>query len=242
LLGFYTMNNLFFPLATIFFFALNCRHQPVENLLPTPTPEIVDYLALGDSYTIGESVALARNFPNQLADSLRSEGFQVPTVRIIAKTGWRTDQLQAAIADADDLKDSTFSIVTLLIGVNNQYQNTNFSLYKPQFQDLLKTAIKRAGGRKNRVLVVSIPDWAYTAYGQHYTASPAVISAQIDGYNKANKMIADSVGVRYVNITDISRRGLAMPELVAPDDLHPSDQQYSEWVGEMLPVVLEMLR
>lgn len=197
--------------------------------------ERIDILALGDSYTKGEGVPWTQNFPNQLTDSLRARGYNVAGVRVIAQTGWRTDQLQGAIAQATDLADSTFSLVTLCIGVNNQYQNRPVGEYKTQFEQLLQTALARAGGRRERVLVLSIPDWAYTPFGQS-RPNPALISAEIDAFNDANRTIALSFGIAYVDVTGISRLGVTQPGLVAPDGLHPSAAQYTEWVKKLLPV------
>lgn len=231
-----------------------CRHLPDEMMAPidppsndttviTPppppngTPEKIDILALGDSYTKGESVLPSLNFPYQLRDSLLAANRNITGVRIIAQTGWRTDQLKNAIANAPDLSDSTFSIVTLCIGVNNQYQNGNFNTYKLEFEQLLQTAIARAGGRKERVFVVSIPDWAYTPYGQNFPGGPTQISLKIDQYNNANYAIAQQYQVNYVNITGISRQGISQPDLVATDGLHPSGKQYTQWVHLLMPVV-----
>lgn len=231
---------------------LHCKHQPVATFdpptAPGPTPPVftenVDVLSLGDSYTKGESVPWAQNFPNQLADSLRAEGRTVATPRNIAQTGWRTDQLQSAIQNSanQDIADSTFSIVTLCIGVNNQYQGANFDTYKVQFEQLLQTAILRAGQRPKRVVVLSIPDWAYTTYGQNFSSNPAQISLKIDQYNAANRIIAEQYGVHYVSVTEVSRQGLIKPDLVASDGLHPSKQQYTAWVKLMLPVVRAQLK
>ncbi len=219
-----------------------CHRNP-EELVPEPQPgmEQIDILALGDSYTIGQSVPKQANFPNQLADTLLHAGLQVLRPKVIAQTGWRTDNLQNAIAaQSSEIGDSVFSLVTLCIGVNNQYQNANFETYKTQFEQLLQTAIARAGGRKNRVVVLSIPDWAYTPYGQNFS-NPQAISEKIDAYNAANQTIAASFGVHYVDVTAISRRGLAEPNLVANDGIHPSAIQYSSWVQEMLPFVQKAL-
>jgi len=205
-----------------------------------PTAASVKILALGDSYTKGESVPTAKNFPNQLADSLRHDGQTVQT-RIIAQTGWRTDNLQVAMTDAH-IGDSTYDLVTLCIGVNNQYQHASFTTFKTQFEQLLQTAIVRSGNRKERVIVVSIPDWAYTPYGQHFSTTPTQISQEIDQYNQASQVIADQYGVHYVNITDISRQGLMQTALVADDGLHPSAEQYTEWVERLLPIVREAIK
>lgn len=233
-------------------FFLHCKHQPVATFepptLPGPTlpvfTEKVDILALGDSYTKGESVEWAKNFPNQLAESLRAEGRTVAAPRNIAETGWRTDQLQSAIQSISnqDIADSTFSIVTLCIGVNNQYQGADFDTYKVQFEQLLQTAILRAGQRPKRVVVLSVPDWAYTPYGQNFSSEPSQISVKIDQYNAANRAIAEQYGVHYVGVTEVSRQGLAKLNLVASDGLHPSAEQYTAWVKLMLPVVQAELK
>ncbi len=218
-----------------------CRHEPVSEsivlIIPVDTTaiEAIDILCLGDSYTKGQGVEWERNFPNQLVDSLIVKGKLIAdkAPHVIAQTGWRTDQLQKAINDDLIIKDSVFGLVTLCIGVNNQYQNGNFETYKTQFTDLLTKAIQFTGGKKDRVVVVSIPDWAYTPYGQNF-GNPANVSAKIDQYNVANKEIAQSFGVVYVSVTEISRRGLAEPSLVAGDGLHPSLIQYSEWVHTII--------
>lgn len=229
-----------------------CRHSVensfIEPIPPSEPPEMpssenIDVLALGDSYTKGESVPWAKNFPNQWTDSLKSAGYTVAGVHIIAQTGWRTDQLISAIANQSGvIGDSTFSLVTLCIGVNNQYQNASFDKYKAEFETLLQTAVIRAGGRKDRVVVLSIPDWAYTAYGQNYTGNPGAISSEIDQYNAANKDLSESYGVHYVNITDISRLGISQPALVATDGLHPSVLQYAAWVARLMPVARQALK
>ncbi len=205
---------------------------------PAPTPSVkVSYLALGDSYTIGQSVKAEQRYPIQLADSLRVHGLEVGHVRIIATTGWTTDELADGI-EAAEISDSTYSFVSLLIGVNNQYRGRSVESYKPEFEALLEQAIGFAGGRKERVFIVSIPDYAYTPFGQ---GNPD-ISAGIDAYNAANRAIAEQSGVRYFDITAISRLGFDDPELVASDKLHPSSKQYTLWVKSMLPGVLKMLQ
>jgi lysophospholipase L1-like esterase len=235
----------FYLFLSLSFLTLFCRHEPEEALpviiIPEPESptEQIDILALGDSYTKGESVPLANNFPNQLVDSLLKDGKTVRRPKIIAQTGWRTDNLQTAIAaQSGEIGDSVFSLVTLCIGVNNQYQNANFETYKLQFEQLLQTAIARAGGRKERVVVLSIPDWAFTPFGQ----GSVTVSQKIDAYNAANQTITAAYGVSYVNVTEISRRGLAEPNLVAQDGLHPSAVQYTEWLKVLLPVVRTALK
>jgi lysophospholipase L1-like esterase len=189
----------------------------------------VKFLALGDSYTIGESVPQNERWPVQLADELRKRKVTCSDPKIIATTGWRTDQLKAAIANAN-LKPE-YTLVSLLIGVNNQYQGKTVENYAPEFEELLKTAITLAGGDKSRVFVVSIPDYGYTPFGQ--SRQPAITKG-IDAYNAVNEQITHQLGVAYFNITGISRKGFDDPALVAGDGLHPSGKMYKEWVDLIL--------
>lgn len=178
------------------------------------------YLALGDSYTIGESVAEEERWPNQLADMLK-----IDRPKIIATTGWRTDDLKSAIISAN-LKNE-YDLVSLLIGVNNQYQGKSSAQYEIEFEDLLKRAIQLAKGKSKNVFVVSIPDYGFTPFGK---AKQETISLQLDEFNKINKQIAEKYRIQYFNITDISRKGLNDPTLVAADGLHPSGKMYTQWV------------
>ncbi len=189
----------------------------------------IRYLALGDSYTIGQSVPTKGRWPNQLRDSLsRIYNLGFDEVHIIATTGWRTDDLMRGIAA--EAPDSTWDLVSLLIGVNNFYQGRPVSQYISEFDKLMKWSIALAGGNKEHVFVLSIPDYAYTPFGK---GDPA-ISKGIDLYNGINDSTTAVYGVQYYNITPISRRGLDEPELVANDGLHPSDLQYAYWVQEVL--------
>ena len=191
--------------------------------------EEVKLLALGDSYTIGESVALSSRWPMQLVDSLQKRGIDCLQPRIIATTGWRTDNLKQAISRTKFKEE--YNLVSLLIGVNNYFQGKTVESYAPEFEDLLKTAIQLAGGDKSSVFVLSIPDYGYTPFGKE---NQQKITEGIDAYNAVNKSISDKYGVRYYNITDISRRGLEEADLVASDGLHPSEKMYSEWVKVIL--------
>ncbi len=193
--------------------------------------EEVKLLALGDSYTIGESVASSSRWPIQLVDSLQKRGVDCLQPKIIATTGWRTDNLKNAISRTKFKKDEEYNLVSLLIGVNNYYQGKSVESYAPEFEDLLKTALQLAGGDKSSVFVLSIPDYGYTPFGKE---KQQTISEGIDAYNAVNKSISDKYGVKYYNITDISRRGLDAPDLVAADGLHPSEKMYSQWVEMIL--------
>lgn len=189
----------------------------------------IKFLALGDSYTIGESVPEAERWPEQWAVALRAKGIQVAKPRIIAVTGWRTDQLKKAIMDAK-LKPE-YGLVTLLIGVNNQYQGKSAESYAPEFEELLSTAIQLANGKKENVVVVSIPDYGYTPFGK---PKQGTISPAIDRFNEVNKGLADKAGVAYVNITDLTRQGLEKPSYVAGDGLHPSGEMYGLWIDRLM--------
>ena len=189
------------------------------------------YLALGDSYTIGESVAESERFPVQLAREL---GLSEPA--IIAKTGWTTDELGQAL-DAVRLA-GPFDLVTLLIGVNNQYRGRDAEQYRGELAELLQRAIGFAGGDAKKVVVVSIPDWGVTPFAEGRDRTK--IAAEIDRYNAVNREEAARAGARYVDITPISRGG--DPALVAGDGLHPSGKQYGEWVKVILPEARTALR
>lgn len=187
------------------------------------------YLALGDSYTIGESVTEPERWPNQLVDSLNKRGYKIAKPTIIATTGWRTDNLKNAINIAQLKPD--YDLVSLLIGVNNQYQGKPADQYAKEFEDLLKTAIHLAKGKKENVFVVSIPDYGYTPFGK---PKQETITNAIDLFNGINARIAYQYKLQYFNITEISRDGLNNPGLVASDGLHPSGKMYAEWVELMV--------
>jgi acyl-CoA thioesterase I len=189
------------------------------------------YLALGDSYTIGQSVCSTCRFPEQLKDSIkkRSNPNDLISVNVIAQTGWTTTNLKSAIASQNP--STNYDLVTLLIGVNNQYQNKPFSLYEQEFPELVAIAIEKAQGKKENVIVVSIPDYAYTPFGNGNTT----ISTQIDIYNSFAQNYCATNSITFINITDITRLGLAQPNLVASDGLHPSELAYSKFVVRILP-------
>jgi lysophospholipase L1-like esterase len=193
----------------------------------------IRFLALGDSYTIGESVAPSDRWPNRLARALR-----IPEPQIIAKTGWTTDELSAAIAAADP--KGPFDLVTLLIGVNNQYRGRSADEYRQQFAVLLERAIGFAGGNAPRVVVVSIPDWGVTPYAAG--RDRARIAAEIDRFNTFARQETTRAGARWVDITPISRRAAAEPALIASDGLHPSAAMYAEWVKVISPVAADAVR
>lgn len=204
---------------------------------------VVRYLALGDSYTIGESVPEEQRWPNQLAKLIElspqfDESSRQVDVTIIARTGWTTNELWEGMQERDI--DPPYDIVSLLIGVNNQYRGYNIEKYREEFVFLLNKSIDYAGGNPTHVIVLSIPDWGITpfAWGRDTTQ----IAQEIDAFNTVNLDEAQKANVHYVDITPISRQALADSSLLAPDGLHPSGKMYTEWTKLVLPKALSILQ
>lgn len=229
-----TLKIAFFGILLSF---VSCSSEEMIIQPTKSTQRMIKILSLGDSYTIGESVCNKCRFPEQLKDSLIKE---TPTnynfsLKIIAQTGWTTTHLISAIAN--DNVTSEYDLVTLLIGVNNQYQNKPFSLYENEFPTLVNKAIQLAKEDKSRVIIISIPDYAYTPFGNGNTN----ISTQIDAYNTFAENYAIQNNITFINITDITRLGLQQLNLVANDGLHPSEIAYSEFVKRILPSAIEKI-
>jgi lysophospholipase L1-like esterase len=207
-----------------------------------PENQTFSYLAVGDSYTIGEGVTEAERWPVQLATALNSQGFQLEKPLIIARTGWTTAELKAGIEQLNP--EGPYDLVSLLIGVNNQFrgESRGYTLegYELEFTELLLMAVDFAGGKADRVFVVSIPDYGVTPFVTE--ANKARVSAEIDAYNAANLEIANSFGIRYFNITPISRLAAGDITLLAPDKLHPSGKMYKMWVELMAKDILIQLK
>ena len=193
----------------------------------------MQFLALGDSYTIGESVAPEERWPVQLGALLRAEGLDVGGPTLIATTGWTTDELSAAIDRANP--QGAFDLVSLLIGVNNQYRGRGQDEYREQFAALLQRAIGFAGGNPARVLVLSIPDWGVTPFATRLERDPAAVAADIDAFNAINRAETERPGAHYVDVTPFSREAAHDPSLLADDGLHPSGRMYAEWARLALP-------
>jgi lysophospholipase L1-like esterase len=212
---------------------LGCdAHKASTQPVPAKPEAKLRFLALGDSYTIGESVPESQRWPVQLAEALRAEGIDVGNVDIIARTGWRTDDLDAAISRTNP--KGPYQLVSLLIGVNNQYQGRPLDQYRKEFPALLNRAIGFAGGKPERVIVLSIPDYGATPFGQG-SGGPSRIGGEIDKYNAIASAACAAAHVRFVDITPGSRRAAEDKGLVADDGLHPSGKMYAEWVKLALP-------
>lgn len=198
----------------------------------------LSYLALGDSYTIGESVAENDRWPVQLSKSLTKSGVEVASPQIIARTGWTTDELKAKIVSENITK--TYDLVSLLIGVNNQYRGRSVEQFRTEFIDLLETALKFAGNKPERVFVVSIPDWGVTPFGGK--GQNKTISEQIDLFNQVKKQETEKKGILFIDITPISRQAITNVSLIAEDGLHPSGIMYQQWVEKILPEILKKIK
>lgn len=194
------------------------------------------YLALGDSYTIGEGVAASENFPNQLVTRLRAAGADIAEAEIIARTGWTTDELRAALLER--APQGPYALVTLLIGVNNQYRGRAAESYRPEFIDLVERAIALANHQPERVIVLSIPDWGVTPFAR----GRQNVSAEIDAYNEINRAETTARGAQYLELTIASRRAGENAALLAADELHPSARMYREWVDALEPLARAILR
>ena len=207
---------------------------PQPTLMPDPT-KTIRFLALGDSYTIGESVGPSERWPVQLAALLKEKGVTTE-LDMIARTGWTTNELWSAIRQSPP--QGPYDLVSLLVGVNDEYRGGNAEQYRQDFRFLLGKAISYAGDDPKRVIVLSIPDWGVTPYAQNDARSAAQISAEIDAFNAVNKDEAQKAGVRYVDATPISREAPKDPALIAPDGLHPSGKMYAVWAALALPEVI----
>ena len=188
------------------------------------------FLALGDSYTIGESVNENERWPMQLSSRLLQDSIHLkPTV--VATTGWTTDELMSGIIKAD--VSETYDLVSLLIGVNNQYRGYDEDQYEKEFKLLLDDAIKFANGNNHHVFVVSIPDYGITPFAEEKGLDAASIAHELDSYNAIAQKIATLRDITFIDITEISRTAVEDPELIAPDGLHPSGKMYGLWVEKM---------
>ena len=223
-------NQVFFISIIVIILSLySCE----EKEAPQPTIT-VKYLALGDSYTIGQGVEENERWPNQLSAQLESNDIDVQKKQIIAQTGWKTSDLLNGIADST-LND--YDLISLLIGVNNQFWSQPFDIFQTEFDSLVNIAIEAVG--KDRIFIVSIPDYGVTPFGSSNSEN---IANDIDMYNGYISERCAEEGFPFINVTEISRQLGDSDGALAADNLHPSGYQYSLWVNEMLPSVLDLIR
>jgi lysophospholipase L1-like esterase len=204
-----------------------------------PSSKSAGFLALGDSYTIGEGVPENECWPMQLAARLRDDGIAIEAPRIVARTGWTTDELSAAMDEA--ALHPPYALVTLLIGVNNQYRGRARDEYRVEFRALLLRAIELAGGDARRAIVVSIPDWGVTPFARGEGRDAQQVATHIDAFNAVGREEAGAAHAHFVDITGLSRAPDIRGLLVA-DGLHPSGTQYARWVDAIVPLARDVLR
>lgn len=195
------------------------------------------WLALGDSYTIGQGVRDQDRFPDQTRERLSKSQRTIDTLRYIAMTGWTTLDLLQAIGRE---QPAEHTVVSLLIGVNDQYRGWDSALYRVRFRDALQQAVRLAGGKPSHVMVLSIPDYGVTAYARHLDT--ARIRREIDGYNRINRDIATAAGCPYLDITPLTREGRWNANLICGDSLHPSGIDYGRWADRLAPMMEGLLQ
>ncbi len=217
--------------------AVGAAAEVTSTPAAVPQPAALRYLALGDSYTIGESVEANERYPEQLAARLRQEGVDLAPVEIIARTGWTTGDLSAAIQIARP--QPPYDLVTLLIGVNDQFRGRSLLEYEAKFSEVLITAISLAGDDPTKVIVLSIPDYSVTPFVDMFNKGE--ISRAIARFNESNRRISEAAGVMYVDITPISQQAGEGSPLLAWDGLHPSGEMYAMWVELLLPPSQQIL-
>jgi len=206
--------------------------------IKTMANDSLTYLALGDSYTVGEAEPQAASYPYQLIDSLNNNGYKALRPNVIATTGWTTQDLINAIA-ASGINGKKFDFVTLLIGVNDQYRHLSIDVYRTNFTQLLYEAVQFAGGDANRVFVISIPDWGVTPFAN---GQDSVIYPEIMNFNAVNLSISQAAGANYIDVTPVSRTAANDLTLIAPDGLHFSGKMYAMWVKLLEPAVAAQLK
>jgi lysophospholipase L1-like esterase len=207
-----------------------------DNSIKKKKEEAISFLALGDSYTIGESVSESEQWPRQLVDQLTDKGLKIDPPRIIAQTGWRTDNMLNVAKS--EIKSNQYDLVSLLIGVNNEFQGKSLASFETEFIKCLDYTIAHCSNGKEGVFVLSIPDYGFTPYG---SLNQSTISLRIDAYNAICKRVSQEKNIPFFNITPISRKGLDNPLLVAPDGLHPSGLQYKQWINEIHKEVFNLI-
>lgn len=229
------MKKIYFLFISLIFLSCNSTQDVTNN--QEPDDPRYSYLALGDSYTIGESVVETQRWPVQLAEQLRARGYKMAAPKIIAKTGWTTEDLIRGMENELNIQRD-FDLVSILIGVNNQYQGKSINEYEEELRQIFRKAVNHSKTLKKGVFAVSIPDYGYTPFG---ASNQEEISAEIDDFNEVFRRVAEEFNVDFYNITPISREAANNPELIASDGLHPSGLMYQYWVDQFVIQVAEKL-
>ncbi|GHB50043.1 SGNH/GDSL hydrolase family protein [Mongoliitalea lutea] len=224
------------------FIAIAFLDQPMNQPNPTETSakNPIKYLALGDSYTIGEGVVEEERYPNQAVAMLQAQSLDIELSQIIAKTGWTTDELAQGIEDAN-IAGNTYDLVTLLIGVNNQYRRRSVDNYREELTSMIKQAITFAQGNPKRVALLSIPDWGVTPFGKDSGRDLEENAGAIDQFNATKKAVAAELGVFYIDITEEYRSIGGLDEMVVADKLHPSGLVYKSWAKKLSQLILNYM-
>lgn len=232
--------NYFYFLFLLLMMACSSQKNITTNKNATKSAKNtteMTYLALGDSYTIGERVEEQDRWPVQLTKKLNQAGFSFLQPKIIAKTGWRSDELLNAMNN--QLEDEKYDLVSILIGVNNQYQGKNIDTFKSELKTTVEEAIAHSNTGKSHVFMVSIPDYGVTPFGKD--SGKENISKEITMYNGICKQTAEDYGIPFYNITDISLKAATNSAMVAEDGLHPSGEMYRQWVEKIAPKIEKKL-
>ncbi len=220
---------------------MGCKKAAISATVEQP-PVVVagskTYLALGDSYTIGQGVATADRFPHQVAAQLKQQNIPIQNPVYIAATGWTTAKLLAAI-NAQNLA-GPYDVVTLLIGVNDQYQGVDTAVYRTRFTEALNKALSLAGNKKSNVFVLSIPDYSVTPFVP--ASQKERVEREINWFNAINLQVTQQMGISYTDITPSTRQAANNPALLANDGLHPSGLEYKKWADMVVPKMLSVLR
>ena len=232
------MRSLVFILFCVLQLACKKAGSPTAPFTsPANTGPVLTWLALGDSYTIGQSVNAGDRFATQTANLLQMSGINMAVPRYIAATGWTTNNLATASASQNP---ANHDVVSLLIGVNDQYQTRDTTGYRQRFTSLLNKAIQLANGKTTHVFVLSIPDYSVTPFAA--SSDTAQIRKEIDFFNTINRQVTESYAVAYLDITPGTRLAKTNPNLLAPDGLHPSKLEYKNWADRLAPLILPVLR
>lgn len=219
------IKNVLYGLLGCLFFSCSIPDNPTN------------YLALGDSYTIGEGVNASESWPVQLMGDLKERGYMMDSLQIIARTGWTTDELLIGALESSLL--SEYDLVTVMIGVNNQFRGRSLENFRDELSILLEKSIQYAGGDQEKVFVFSIPDWGVTPFAG--SRDKAKIASEIDAFNAEIIRLTEELNLRYIDVTEMSRKAAQDSTLLASDGLHPSGLMYSQWVDKMAPIIFKAI-